>query len=224
MKIEYLDLASSTNDYIRRYLPLGEDVIVCAKEQSAGRGTKGRSFLSERGGVYLSALTFYRDVPASDAFRVMMHAAVAVCKTAEAFSVTPEIKWPNDILVSGKKLCGILIENIVEENRLRASIVGIGLNVSNDVSPLHGIAVTLGENNPSLTAEEVRDVLIAELQKRSSVSDYQRYVRTGETVQIEEGGRTYSALVRAVREDGRLEIEENGRVRLLASAEIGRIE
>ena len=81
MRIEYLDEVDSTNTYIRRYLEEGEDVIVCARRQTGGRGTKGRSFCSEEGGVYLSALTFYPDLPVSRAFRIMTHSAVAVCCT-----------------------------------------------------------------------------------------------------------------------------------------------
>lgn len=223
MKIELLEEVGSTNEYIRRYLPFHEDVIVCAERQTGGKGTKGRSFLSERGGVYLSSLTFYPDLPAREAFRVMMHAAVSVCRTAERFSALPQIKWPNDVFVGGGKVCGILIENVLEGEQIRASIVGIGLNVHNDVSPLGGIAATLSTFDPTLTVEIVRDELIRNLTGESDFSDYVRYLRTGYTALIEEGGRRYPALVRGVREDGRLEIEEEGKLRLLSAAEIVKI-
>ncbi len=222
MKIELVEEVPSTNEYIRRYLSGGENVVVCAKRQSAGKGTKGRTFLSEEGGVYLSALTFYQDLSSREAFRVMMHAAVAVCKTLEHFGCSPEIKWPNDVLVNGRKACGILIENILEGDKLKASVVGIGLNVQNDVSALNGIAFSLNEVVPAVSAEEVRNVLLQNLNKQTSFSDYQRYVRLGQ-VTVEENGESYDAVVLGVLEDGRLQIQVDGRERTLSSAEIRRI-
>ena len=157
MKIEYLDEVDSTNSYIRRYLDVGENVIVCARRQTGGRGTKGRSFCSEEGGVYLSALTFYRDLPVSRAFRIMTHSAVSVCRTAKAFGAEVQIKWPNDVFAAGRKLSGTLIENVFAGDKVRCSIVGIGLNVNNDVSALGGIAVALSELVGRVKTEEVRD-------------------------------------------------------------------
>ena len=64
MRIEQISVTDSTNEYVKRYLGGGEDVIVCARRQTGGKGTKGRSFSSCEGGVYLSVLNFYRDFPA----------------------------------------------------------------------------------------------------------------------------------------------------------------
>ena len=69
MKIEFLEETGSTNEYIKRYLNSGENRIVVAQKQTGGKGTKGRSFLSGEGGVYLSALTFYRDFSLKDTRR-----------------------------------------------------------------------------------------------------------------------------------------------------------
>ena len=145
MKIEFLEETGSTNEYIKRYLNSGENRIVVAQKQTGGKGTKGRSFLSGEGGVYLSALTFYRDFSAKDAFLIMAHAAVAVCKTAEAFGFSPQIKWANDVYLSGKKLAGILVENALDGGRVKSSVIGIGLNVCNDLGELSKIAVSLSE-------------------------------------------------------------------------------
>ena len=143
MKIEFLEEVGSTNEYIKRYLLSGEDRIVIAKRQTGGKGTKGRSFLSESGGVYLSALNFYKNFPAENAFLIMAHAAVAVSETAESFGLDPEIKWPNDVLLAGKKLAGILVENTIDGGEVKSSIVGIGLNVLNELGELKEIAVSL---------------------------------------------------------------------------------
>ncbi len=222
MMIEHLREVDSTNRYIRRYLAGGEDALVTALRQTGGMGTKGRSFLSEEGGVFLSKLTFYRDRPAGTSFLVMTHAAVAVCRTAEEFGVRPEIKWPNDILVRGRKLCGILIENSIAGGMLHASIVGIGLNVANDVSALGGIAVTLCEAaERTLSPESVRDRLIFQLSQEDDMQDYLSYVRfLGKQIDVTLQGERFVAVARRILPDGRLEIERDGVRQLLSAAEI----
>lgn len=222
MRIELLEQVDSTNEYIKRHLAKEENVIVCAEEQTSGRGTKGRSFLSGRGGVYLSALTFYDDMPAANAFQIMAHAAVSVCRTAEKFGASPEIKWANDVLVNGRKLAGILIENGLSGGRVHHSIVGIGLNVRNDISALDGIAVSLSEVLPQApTVEEARNALIENYLRPSTFFEYLSYVKfLGRPVRIVEGEREYDGIARRILEDGRLEIEERGRLRTLSSGEI----
>ncbi len=222
MRIELIEETVSTNDYIMRYLPARENVIVCARRQTGGRGTKGRSFLSERGGVYLSALLFYREVPAAEAFRVMAHAAVSVCRTAERLGASPEIKWANDVLAGGKKLCGILIENGVKGSALDYSVIGVGLNACNDVSPLGGIATTLTEaSGRYVSADVARETLIGEFCRPSTFAEYLSRVKfLGKRVAVEENGRAYYATARAILPDGRLELEENGVLRRLSSAEL----
>lgn len=219
MRIEYLKEVSSTNDYIRRYLDGGEDVIVCAERQSAGRGTKGRSFLSEKGGVYLTALTFPKDLPACEAFTVMTHAAVSVCRTVASFGAVPEIKWPNDILVGGRKIAGILIENMLSGEFVRASVVGIGLNVSNDLTGLSGIATRLSDH-AAATVFAARERLIEAYGRESDLCEYLSFVRfLGRTVTVKEGDKEYLARAKAILPDGRLEIEADG-TRALSAAEI----
>lgn len=222
MKIEFLREVGSTNDYIRQYLGGSEDVVVCAERQTAGRGTKGRSFLSERGGVYLSALTFYRMLPASETFRIMTHAAVAVSRTVCAFGAEPEIKWPNDVFVNGRKICGILIENVLSDGFVKASVVGIGLNVENDLKGLE-TAITLEEACGSKVAvSDVREKLIENLQKNDTFGDYLCFVKfLGHTVNITEGEETYSARAVRILPDGRLEVDREGARRILSAAEIG---
>lgn len=222
MKIELIAETDSTNNYIKRYLSGGEDIIVCAERQTGGKGTKGRSFSSNEGGVYLSALNFYQDLPVSRAFRIMTHSAVAVCRTAEAFGVTPQIKWANDVYVGKRKLCGILIENECAGGYVKSSIVGIGVNVNNDLSSLGGIAVGLSEAaGQELSVAAVRDKLIKFWNTQDDFADYLSYVRfLGKEVLVTEGERKYYATARRVLEDGRLEIQAQDEIRALSAAEI----
>ncbi len=222
MKIELLDEVDSTNTYIKQYIAAGENVIVCAYRQSGGKGTKGREFVSEIGGVYLSALTFYDDLPADRAFSVMTHAAVSVCRAVQKFGVSPEIKWPNDVRVGGKKLCGILIENGITGGFIRYSVVGIGVNVVNDVSALNDIAINLATaSHRACRVEEVRDALIRAYERRSDFAEYLSYVRfLGREVTVTEGYRIYRATAREILPDGRLVVDVGGESRVLSAAEI----
>ncbi len=221
MRIEYLDEVDSTNTYIRRYLEEGEDVIVCARRQTGGRGTKGRSFCSKEGGVYLSALTFYPDLPVSRAFRIMTHSAVAVCRTAKAFGADAQIKWPNDVFAAGRKLSGTLIENILSGDKVRCSVVGIGFNVNNDVSALGGIAVSLSELVGSVKTDDVRDELIANLLREDDFAEYLSFVRfLGKEITVVEGEKSFPAIARAISEDGRLIADTAAGRRTLSAAEI----
>lgn len=222
MKIEVLERVDSTNEYIKKYIKNHEEIAVFADVQTGGKGTKGRKFLSGRGGVYLSVLTFYADMASADAFSIMTHAAVAVCRTARDFGIPPEIKWPNDVRAKGRKLAGILIENGLRGDKIDHSIVGIGLNVSNDVSSLNGIAVgmkELLEDFPSV--EAVRNRLLENYLRPSTFEEYLTYVRfLGETVDVKEGEIGYTAVAKSILPDGRLQVERDGKRYALSSAEI----
>lgn len=223
MKIEILDEVSSTNEYIKRYLASGEDRIVVAKRQTGGKGTKGRSFLSGEGGVYLSVLRFFSDLPARDAFRLMQHAAVAVCKTAESFGAQASVKWANDVLVGGKKLAGILIENEFSGAYIRNSIVGIGLNACNDLKELNGIAVSLSDAvGRRISAEEARNRLIEEFCGTGlfeSEREYERRLLLGNAT-VTAGEESYAAVIKRVLPDGRLCVLRGEEEILLSAGEI----
>lgn len=131
---EYLDRVDSTNRYLRDLAARGapHGLAVIAREQTAGRGRFGRSFQSARDrGLYLSVL-LRPDLPAAQAPLLTPWTAVAVCRAVEAITpLHPQIKWMNDILLDGRKLCGILAEaDITPTGKLNWVILGIGINIS----------------------------------------------------------------------------------------------
>ena len=75
---------------------------------------------------------------------MMARAAVAVCKTLEEYGLTPQIKWANDVLVGGKKVCGVLTENVLSGDKITSTLWGIGINANNPLSAsISGFATTL---------------------------------------------------------------------------------
>ena len=147
--VETFPTVGSTNALLkeRAAAGAGEGTVIAASEQTAGRGRFGRSFYSPGNtGLYISLLLRPK-LPAGDAAMLTTAAAVAVCKAIEAFSPEqPSIKWVNDVLVRGRKICGILTEAAVdlESGGVDYMIVGTGINVyppENGFPPeLEGIA------------------------------------------------------------------------------------
>lgn len=223
MKRIFLEETESTNEYAKARRDLGENLLVVAKKQTGGRGTKGRSFCSNLGGVYLSLLTFYQDFPASSAFQIMQGAAAAVCETLAFFGVKPKIKWANDVYVNGKKICGILIENALKGKYIGSSVVGIGLNVWNELSDeLSSIATTLfKETGKKMDVERVIDVLVRFLEEKNIHEKYAQYLGwLNEEVTLVIGDKETRAKLLSVDETGGLWAEIDGEKRRLAAAEV----
>jgi len=132
-----LDTVGSTNTEAKRRADKGtgsapDCTLVWAKEQTAGKGRRGRSWNSPPGNLYTSII-LRPDAPFSDLSAYSFIAAVAVVEALEKFSPTNHqirCKWPNDVLVNGKKAAGILMETASGEgNRAKWLVVGMGLNV-----------------------------------------------------------------------------------------------
>ncbi len=217
-----LEEVDSTNEYAKRIAGEKANAFVLAKRQSGGRGTKGRSFSSEEGGVYLSALRFFEDFPAKDAFLIMAGAAVAVCRVAQACGLHPKIKWPNDILVDGKKICGILIENTFSAGKITSSIVGIGLNVCNPLPEELTFATSIARSGGRvLPVEEVARMLARELGKGADMQEYRQFLGlTGRGVTLLLEGKRVPARLHSVTDSGELVVEIAGEEKILASAEV----
>lgn len=135
MQLIKLNAIDSTNSYLRKLSSEAELVdytVVSAKYQTNGRGQMGTVWISESSknltvSVFKDVSKLYLEHP----FYISMATSLALIKTLQSFSIPKlSIKWPNDILSEDKKICGILIENVIKQNRLGASIIGVGLNVN----------------------------------------------------------------------------------------------
>ncbi len=217
------DELPSTNDFAKQRRTEEKDLFILAKRQSGGRGTKGRSFSSAEGGVYLSLLRFYENFPAKNAFSIMCGGAVAVCETLARYGLQPKIKWPNDIFVHGKKICGILIENTFSGQNIISSIVGVGLNVNNPLpEDLKEIATSmLLEKGGSLDADEVAERLMEGLLAPCSMQKYGEYLGfIGEEVTLLLGEEKLPAILLGVDGEGRLLAKTEEGEKTFSSAEV----
>ncbi len=130
--LHHFEVISSTNDHARELAEQGaaHGEVVIAEEQTGGRGRRGRPWSSPRAAnVYLSVV-LRPDLPPARAPELTLLASVAVCDALRQANVPAEIKWPNDLLVGGRKIAGILTELASEPERVHWVVVGIGVNVN----------------------------------------------------------------------------------------------
>lgn len=220
MVIEKLQSVDSTNKYIEKYIKGRENAVVCAETQTGGMGTKGRSFSSEKGGLYVSRLTFYNGLAANNFYKINVNAAMAVVKTLLAYGIKPAIKWPNDILAGGKKICGILIKNGISGNKIDYSVIGTGLNVNNELPPeLNDIAVSMKEiAGKEFDLNGVFLTFNLNASTDSSIEEYKKFSAViGREITVTRGEKVYKAFCEDILPDGRLLLKGG---ELLSSAEV----
>ena len=155
-----------------------EGAVVLAEEQTAGRGRAGRAWHSDRAlGIYMTLLLRPRLAPVQAPLLTMMAGLSARSAVRAVTGLTVDLKWPNDLLVCGKKAGGILTEMHAEPGQIRFVIVGIGLNVNQETFPgeLADAATSLRlETGKTQSRMELLVRLLREFE-----SDYNRILREG---------------------------------------------
>ena len=133
--LEIFDTIGSTNDYLLlREKNENKDIKICiAEEQTKGRGRRGKSWISPKfKNIYFSSRSYIKK---EDLSGLSIAVALTVSKVLNNINVTSLIKWPNDVLVGNKKICGILIETF-KVGELTKVVIGIGINVNMECSEL----------------------------------------------------------------------------------------
>lgn len=134
VKIIHLNTVDSTNNYIANLVQentIQHGTVVLADYQTNGRGQRGTKWQSVSGENLISSLYLnWENVKISEQFRISMLVAIGICKYLRNFNQEAMIKWPNDILVDNRKICGTLIENQTRGDQITSSVIGIGFNVN----------------------------------------------------------------------------------------------
>jgi len=155
--IHYFSEVSSTNDLAKEIAAIGakEGTVIVAETQTCGKGRLGRKWASPRGGIWLSTILRPK-LSAKDVPKLTLMTSLVVAKTiSQLFNLKTEVKWPNDVLVNAKKVCGILTEANTGGDITNFVVVGIGINanVELDSLPKH-----VRENATSLKHELKREI------------------------------------------------------------------
>jgi BirA family biotin operon repressor/biotin-[acetyl-CoA-carboxylase] ligase len=206
--------------------------VVIAGEQTEGRGRLKRKWLSPEGNIALSII-LYPDT-AGLPYLIMIASLAAVKSIETVTGKKTQIKWPNDILIDGKKVGGILIENEVRGNKVAYSIIGIGINVDLEVADYTDISTTA----ISLTSKSVKDNMRVKI-VRSLLTEFEKlYLKLpdeksiykawrdklatlGKKVRAESGSRTIEGMAESVDESGALVIREaDGRLTKVVAGDV----
>jgi BirA family biotin operon repressor/biotin-[acetyl-CoA-carboxylase] ligase len=133
--LRYFFEVESTNNLAKSIAPsCKEGTVVLAETQTNGRGRLSRTWASPPGGLWMS-IVLKPQIPLANAYKINMAVSIAISRTLFAlYGLRADIKWPNDLLVNEKKICGILTEISAEMDKLDFAVVGIGLNANMDVS------------------------------------------------------------------------------------------
>lgn len=132
MNFLYLDEVDSTNLYGKRNLDtLADRTVISARRQTFGRGRLNRAWLDlGEGNLYVSIILKPSNNFDEKFANLTQYLSVIICKTLEKYELKPEIKWPNDVLINGKKIAGILCETVMQGNNFKGLVLGFGINVT----------------------------------------------------------------------------------------------
>ncbi len=233
------DRVGSTNNLAHKYAERGEaeGTVIIADRQTAGKGRLGRSWHSPaRTGAYMSVILRPEIAPAY-APGISLIAAVSVAETLKKlYKVKSAIKWPNDVLINGKKVAGVLTELAAELDRVRHVVAGIGININmteDDFPPElrdRATSVRLAAGKEINRVELVRGVLtnfetryhkFCEAGIGGQIKTIRSYSSIlGKQITFSHLGRQVKATARDIDETGQLVVDLNGETMTIGSGEI----
>ena len=158
----YYTSTSSTMDVARAEADAAaaEGTVVLAEEQSAGRGRFGRAWVSPAGKNIYATIIVRPTVERLRQLGIVVPLAICLA-IEETVRLQPQIKWPNDVLISGRKVCGILIETEFSGAEPRYALLGPGINVNFEIDPASEIAAIATSIKQELNAEVDREAILA---------------------------------------------------------------
>ena len=222
------ECVTSTNDLLKSEALNGakEGKVIAALKQTNGRGRQGKSFISNRGGIYLSILIKPKDID-FDTTLITSATAVAVCRAIEDITKqNTAIKWVNDVLINGKKVCGILCESgICKDNNF--IVVGIGLNLYCEAfaDEIRDVAGCVFKTPKTQEFEALTAKIIDNFFEIYNTNDFLEYYKNkcfvlGKEISVIKNGREIKAFALDIDNKCRLKVKYNNREELLSTGEI----
>ncbi len=213
-----------------------EGTVVVAETQSSGKGRLGRTWISPKGNLYLSVI-LRPMIPVHKAPLITMMGAVAVASAIRTIcKVTAAIKWPNDILISGKKVSGLLTEMSAEQDRIRYIVLGIGIDANMDLKVLPPEVRALSTSLAAEAGERINRTLLFQELLRSIerwyfvfltnpadiLREWQKLNMTvGSRIRVTGAGEDLEGLAQGIDDDGRLLIRlDDDSVRFVTAGDV----
>lgn len=243
IRYEYYESVDSTNDRIKERAHNNESqgLVISAGTQTAGKGRIGRKWESPtKDSVSTSLLLKPDDISLEAIPTITVVAAMAVRDAlSNLYGLEGKIKWPNDIVLGGKKICGILTEMEMKDNKVWYVVVGIGVNVHNNQFP-EEIAFKATSVDIELQKQsgekghrsEITKAIWESFQKYYNIfiktqdmsglkEEYERYLANlNERVRIEAQENSYEAIAKGIDDRGQLVIEVDGQQQIISTGEV----
>lgn len=228
------DEIDSTNTKAKQDFQSPDGSVFIAEHQSAGKGRLGREWDSEKGcGIYMSVL-LKPNIPPENAPLITLIAGLSVCRILRTRNFDAAIKWPNDIVINGKKVCGILTEMSAEKDKINYIVCGIGVNVNNpdfdDVLKVKATSLFI-ESNTVQCRENIFREILREFEKyymlfsengiEPFLSEYKKHCITlNKQISITSENQILHAVAVDIDTDGALIAECDGEYRKISAGEV----
>jgi len=238
----YFDSIDSTQNQALKmaYDPANNGAVIVASKQTGGRGRSGRKWISPKGGIWISIILQPKfDISITTLFPIASALALSIA-IEKTFSVMPELKWPNDLTIKGKKVAGMLVDVSLESNKIESLVLGVGINfnvnvkeiekILKDTPNFYGVA-SLGQQKIDVKPIQLVQTFLVELEKiykalnakqrKKIISEWSKRSSTiGKNVELNTAdGRIKGKAIR-IDEDGALVILDDGKTSRVIAGDI----
>jgi len=241
-KAYYFDSIDSTQNQALKIAnePENNGAVIIAATQTGGKGRTGRKWISPKGGIWLSIILHPKfDISITTLFPIA--SSLALSKAIEnTFEITPELKWPNDLTIKGKKIAGILVDAAFESNKIESLVLGVGINFNVDIKAIkktlkdtpnfYGVA-SLSEQNKKVKPIQLVQNFFVELEKiyellnkkqtKKIISEWTKRSSTiGKNVEINTTDGKIKGKATKIDEDGALIISNKNKTEKVIAGDI----
>ena len=238
----YFDSLESTQNQALKMAdnPTNNGSVIIAEKQTGGKGRSGRKWVSPKGGIWLSLILYPKfDISITTLFPIA--SSLALSKSIEqVFKISPELKWPNDLTIKGKKIAGMLVDVSLESNKIEKLVLGVGINFDVDVksiekklkntSNFYGVA-SLGDYKKDVKAPYFVQVFFIELEKiyeslnkkdiKKIILEWTKRSSTiGKEVEIETVNGKIKGNAMKIDDDGALVINSNNKITKIIAGDV----
>jgi len=238
----YFDSIDSTQNQALKMAddPANNGSIIVASKQTGGRGRSGRKWISPKGGIWISVILQPKfDISITTLFPIASALALSIA-IEKTFSITPELKWPNDLTIKGKKIAGMLVDVSLESNRIENLVLGVGINFNVNVKEIektlkgtpnfYGVA-SLSDQKKKVKPIQLVQTFLVELEKiykllnakqtKKIISEWTKRSSTiGKSVELNTIEEKIKGKAIRIDEDGALIVSENNKINKIIAGDI----
>jgi BirA family transcriptional regulator, biotin operon repressor / biotin---[acetyl-CoA-carboxylase] ligase len=233
-KIIHKEIVDSTNNYMTNLVydgKISHGMVILADKQTNGRGQRNATWQSKaKKNLLVSYYTQYKHLKITEQFLIAQYVSSAIHSYLCTLGINAEIKWPNDIIVNKKKICGVLIENQIQGQLIKGSIVGIGLNINQEDFEENSITSLKLLTKKEFDISKTLDELLLHLNRFFDMLTSQKvllknyYLNNLWLFEVKGNFRSknedFEGIIKGTDEYGRLKIEINQKIKIFDLKEI----